>query len=80
MSDINIFSLFIVVFTLLLLIGKLQFIKKLLKVTIILILYFIAADVFPNLRIPYFYEFLHYIFFQLTNLIEKLLGGSNKWL
>jgi len=78
--DANILYLFILVFLLLLLISKLNFVKKLLKITLILLLYFMCADVFPSLRIPYLYEFLRYVFVNLIEIIEKLLGVSSKWL
>ncbi|RLC85166.1 MAG: hypothetical protein DRJ03_12420 [Chloroflexi bacterium] len=78
--DANILYLFILVFLLLLLISKLNFVKKLLKITLILLLYFMCADVFPNLQIPYLYEFLRYVFVNLIEIIEKLLGVSSSWL
>ena len=74
---VNILYIFILVLMLLILISKLTLVKKLLKVTIVLLLYFMVADVFPSLRIPYLYEFLNYIFMQIIDLIEKLtkMGG-----
>lgn len=77
MSETNIIYIFILVFMLLILISKLDFLRKLLKAVIVLLLYFMVADAFPSLRLPYLYEFLNYILTEIIKVIEKLtkMGG-----
>jgi len=76
----NMFFLIIIVFALIIILGKLKFLAKILTamfiIAIIMIIYYVLALILPQFRIPVVYEVLEYLLNELIELLKELgLGG-----
>jgi len=74
-GDINLIAIFLLILTLIGVLGKMDTIKTVLKILIVLICYYVLAFLFPAFRLPFLYDLLDLMIFNLLKLIDKIKEG-----
>jgi len=74
-GDINLITIFLLILAIFGIYTKMELIRKLILVLLILTLYFVLATLFEPFRIPVLYDLLYMLIDNLIKIINKVKEG-----
>jgi len=74
-GDINLIAIFFLILTIFGIYTKMELIRKIILVLLILTLYFVLATLFEPFRIPVLYDLLYMLIENLLKIINKIKEG-----